>query len=104
MIHEDRFLQSEFAFGEGSGKTTGTGLIGYDVDTGFFTSTWVDSRSTRMSLRRSKDKFEGREIVLYSRSLDEKESRQSRTVTRLEDDGKKIVHRQFSLTSDGKER
>lgn len=46
MIHESRFLQSEFTFDGPSGKTTGTGLIGFESDTGLFTSTWVDSRST----------------------------------------------------------
>lgn len=54
-----------------------------------------------MSLRRSKEKFNGKEIVLFSRSLDEKESRPSRTVTRLEDDGKKILHQQFSVPQEG---
>ena len=104
MIHGGRFLQSEFVFAGPAGKTTGTGLIGFETQTGLFTSVWVDSRSTRMSLRHSKDKFDGKEIVLYSRSLEAKEGRQSRTVTRIEDHGKKIVHRQFSATRDGKER
>jgi Protein of unknown function (DUF1579) len=105
MIHGGRFLQSEFTFDGPSGKTTGTGTIGFDTDTGLFTSFWVDSRSTRISLRRSKDKFDGKEIVLFSRELDDgrKEARQSRTVTRLEDDGRKIVHRQYSV-GDAKER
>jgi hypothetical protein len=104
MTHGGRFLQSEFAFDGPGGKTTGTGTIGFEPDTGLFTSVWVDSRSTRMSLRRSKDKFDGAEIVLYSRSLDDKEGRQSRTVTRLGDEGKRIVHRQYSPTPDGEER
>jgi hypothetical protein len=104
MVHDGRFLQSEFTFDGPAGKTTGTGTIGYEAETGLFTSTWVDSRSTRMSFRRSKDEFNGTEIVLLSRSLDDKERRQSRTVTRLEDDGKKIVHRQYSPGPDGKER
>jgi hypothetical protein len=104
MTHGGRFLQSEFTFDGPAGKTTGTGTIGFEPDTGLFNSVWVDSRSTRMSLRRSKDKFDGTEIVLYSRSLDDTEGRQSRTVTRLEEGGKKIVHRQYSPTPDGKER
>jgi len=105
MIHGGRFLQSEFTFDGPSGKTTGTGTIGFDADTGLFTSFWVDSRSTRISVRRSKDKFDGKEIVLFSRELEDgrKEARQSRTVTRLEVDGKKIVHRQYSV-GDAKER
>lgn len=104
MTHGGRFLQSEFIFDGPGGKTTGTGTIGFEAETGLFTSVWVDSRSTRMSLRKSKDKFDGTEIVLFSRSLDDKEGRRSRTVTRLEDSGKKIVHRQYSPTADGKER
>jgi len=104
MIHGGRFLQSEFLFDGPGGKTTGTGTIGFEADTGLFTSVWVDSRSTRMSLRKSREKFDGTEIVLFSRSLDDKEGRQSRTVTKVEDGGKKIVHRQYSPTPDGKER
>jgi hypothetical protein len=106
MVQEGRFLQSDFTFHKGDTKTTGTGLIGYEPETGLFTSVWIDSRQTKMSLRGSKDKFSGEEIVLYSGSLKEgdKQLRQSRTVTRLEDEGRKIVHRQYNLMPDGKER
>jgi hypothetical protein len=106
MIHEGRFLQSEFVFGQDDKKTTGLGLIGFEADSGRFTSVWTDSRATRMSLRQSEDKFNGEEIVLYSKSLitGEKDERRTRTVTRLEDDGRKIVHRQYNPTPDGKER
>ncbi len=106
MIHDGRFLQSEFVFHQGDQKTTGLGLIGFDPDSGKFTSVWTDSRSTRMSLRQSEDPFDGREIVLYSRSLDPKAKigRRSRTVTRLEDDGRTIVHRQYTAGDEGKER
>jgi hypothetical protein len=31
MIHGGRFLQSDFVFGQGQARTTGLGLIGYDV-------------------------------------------------------------------------
>src|SRR5262245_51278922 len=48
MIHGGRFLESRFVFQGSSGKTTGTGTIGYETETGKFTSVWVDSRSTRM--------------------------------------------------------
>jgi hypothetical protein len=106
MVHDGRFLQSDFVFQHGDTKTTGLGLIGFETASGLFTSVWTDSRSTRMSLRRSQDRFDGKEIVLYSRSLAEggKEARRSRTVTRLEDGGNKIVHRQYAIGSDGKER
>jgi hypothetical protein len=106
MMHDGRFLRSEFVFQQGDAKTTGQGMIGFEPDTGAFTSVWTDSRATRMSFRQSQDKFDGQEIVLHSRTLQDggKESRRSRTVTRLEDEGRKIVHRQFTAAQDGKER
>jgi hypothetical protein len=108
MIHDGRFLQSEFVFDQGGRKTTGLGLIGFEPATGQFTSVWTDSRQTRMSLRRSHEPFDGQQIVLFSRSLDEKDRDPgpppSRTVSRIEDDGRKIVHRQFNTGPDGKER
>ena len=106
MLHGGRFLQSEFAFGQGESKTTGLGLIGFEPQTGLFTSVWTDSRATRMSFRQSRDKFAGEEIVLFSKSLAEggREARPTRTVTRLEDGGRKIVHRQYTAGADGQER
>jgi hypothetical protein len=106
MIHEGRFLCSEFVFQQGDNKTTGTGMIGFEPETETFTSAWTDSRSTRMSLRQSQGKFDGKEIVLYSASLKDgaKDARRSQTVTRLEDEGRKIVHRQYNAGTDGKER
>jgi hypothetical protein len=106
MIHGRRFLRSEFVFRQGGAESTGMGLIGFEPDTGRFTSVWVDSRSTRMSLRQSEDKFDGEQIVLYSKTLAAggREGRRTRTVTRLEDGGRKIVHRQYLPGPDGKER
>jgi hypothetical protein len=105
MIHEGRFLRSEFTFQQGDSKTTGLGIIGFEPANGTFTSVWSDSRATRMSMRQSKDKFDGREIVLFSRSLGEgTDARSSRTVTQLEENGRKIVHRQFTLGDGGTER
>jgi hypothetical protein len=106
MEHGGRFLRSEFVFHQGEARTTGTGMIGFETETGLFTSVWTDSRSTQMSLRRSREKFDGEQIVLFSASLQdgEKEKRRSRTVTRLEDEGRKIVHRQYSIDAEGKER
>ncbi len=106
LMHGGRFLRSEFVFGQGEARTTGTGLIGFEADSGLFTSVWIDSRTTRMSLRQSRDQFDGEQIVLYSKSLQEggREARTSRTVTRLEEDGRKIVHRQLTAGPDGKER
>jgi hypothetical protein len=106
MVHNGRFLNSEFVFGEGDSKTTGTGMIGFEPDKGVFTSVWTDSRQTRMSFRQGKDKFNGEEIIMYSQTLGDagKETRRSRTNTRLEQDGNRIVHRQYSLATDGSER
>jgi hypothetical protein len=106
LIHGGRFLQSEFTFRRGGETTTGTGLLGFDPASGLFTSVWIDSRSTRMSFRQGQEKFDGQQIVLHSRSLgdDGKKGRVSRTVTRLEDNDRKIVHRQYTADEGGKER
>ena len=106
MIHGGRFLQSEFTFFRGDEKTTGTGLIGFDPALGLFTSVWIDSRSTRMSFRQGREKFDGKQIVLHSRSLsnDGNKERVSRTVTRLEDNDRRIVHRQYTSGEGGRER
>jgi hypothetical protein len=105
MVHGGRFLKSEFVFGEGETRTTGAGMIGFEPDKGIFTSVWTDSRQTRMSFRQGKERFNGEEIILYSQALGEaNEARRSRTNTRLEQDGGKIVHRQYSLAADGSER
>lgn len=106
MIHDGHFLQSEFVFRQGDRETTGLGLIGFEPESGRFTSVWTDSRQTRMSLRQSRDRFDGEVIVLYSKSLDAdgKESRVTRTVARLEDGGRKIVHRQYAVGVNGEER
>lgn len=107
MEHDGRFLKSEFVFEQGGSKTTGTGLIGYETPNGPFTSVWIDSRQTKMSARAGKGPFDGKEIVLFSKSFGDDAkgpARSSRTVTRLEDDGKKIVHRQYAIAPDGSER
>src|SRR5262245_9083306 len=105
MIHDGRFLQSDFTFQQGELKTTGLGLIGFEPGPGTFTSVWTDSRATRMSLRQSKDKFDSKEIVLFGRSLGEgTDTRASRTVTQLEENGRKIVHRQYTPADGGAER
>jgi len=107
MLNEGRFLQSDFTFEGPSGKTTGLGLIGFEPESGLFTSVWVDSRSTRMSLRRSETPFNGEEIVLFGKSLDEAAAAgrpRSRTSTHLEDGGRRLIHKQYVPDADGKER
>ncbi len=106
MTQEGRFLESAFTFEGDAGKTTGTGLIGFEPETGKFTSVWIDSRQTRMSFRQAEEKFDGKKIVLVGKVLGEggKDGRRSQTVSTLEDDGKKILHRQSAIDADGKER
>jgi Protein of unknown function (DUF1579) len=103
MIHSGRFLKSEFVFGQGGDETTGLGIIGWDPSSKKFTSFWTDSRSTRVSIRQSEAGFDGQQIVLFSRSIDQDSpptaQRCSKTVTRLEDEGHTLVHRQYSLDS-----
>lgn len=106
MIHDGRFLQSDFVFGPDDRQSTGLGIIGFEPESGAFTSFWTDSRQTRMSVRQSRDPFDGEQIVLYSRSLEAeaKDARRSKTVSRLEDGGRKLIHRQYTLGPDGEER
>jgi hypothetical protein len=106
MIQNGKFLQSEFVFGKGDRKSTGLGIIGFEPESGRFTSFWVDSRQTRMSARQSREPFDGEKIVLYSLSLEPtgKESRRSKTVSLLEENGRKLIHRQFALGPGGEER
>ncbi len=56
MIHEGRFLQSDFVFRQGGKTMTGLGIIGFEPESGRFTSFWTDSRQTRMSVRQSQDR------------------------------------------------
>jgi hypothetical protein len=106
MIHDGRFLQSEFVFEQRGQKTTGLGLVGFDPQTGRFTTVWTDARSTRMSLRQSQGPFDGKEIVLFGRSVegDTTATRASRTVTHLENNNNRLVHRQYVAGPNGKER
>ena len=106
MIHDGRFLQSEFIFDQAGSKTTGLGLTGFESQSGRFTTVWTDSRQTRMSIRQSREPFNGKEIVLLSHSLEEdgKVVPPSRTISRIEHSDRKIIHRQFTTGADGKER
>jgi hypothetical protein len=105
MVHGGKFLRSEFVFNELDGtKTTGEGLLGFDPVKGVFSSVWTDSRSTRLSLRQSEGPFDGESVALYSRTMDnDPNARKSRTVAKLEDGGKRLVHRQYNAGPDGRE-
>lgn len=106
MVQDGKFLQSDFVFKHGDRTTTGQGVIGFESEAGRFTSFWVDSRQTRMSARQSREPFDGKQIVLYSLSLDPqaRETRRTKTVSTVEDGGRKLVHRQYILGSGGEER
>lgn len=105
MIHGGRFLQSDFTFDNAEGPSTGTGVIGFDPQSGRFTSFWVDSRSTRTSIRQSEGTFDGERVVLWSRTLGEDgAARRSRTESRVSADGQRIEHRQWAVAADGSER
>src|SRR5262249_23517110 len=82
----------------------GLGLIGFETESGKFTSVWTDARSTRMSIRQSRDRFDGTAIVLYAQALADEDKRfgGSRTVTRLEAEDRTVVHRLFVSGADGK--
>lgn len=97
MIHGGRFLRSEFVFKTPAGEATGLGVIGFEPDTGLFSSVWTDSRATRLSLRQSETPFDGEQIVLFGRALgvDAAKGPRSRTVTRLEAGGARLLHRQY---------
>jgi hypothetical protein len=105
MVQDGRFLQSDFTFHQDGKTTTGTGISGFDPQTGLFTTFWYDSRSTRFSIRQSRDPFDGKQIVLYSAALaaTHGQERQSRTVSHLEDNGRKLIHQQFNQDASGKE-
>ena len=106
MVHDGHFLESDFTFFEkDGGKTTGTGISGFDPKAGRFTTVWFDSRQTTMSMRQSEGTFDGKEIVLYGASLDgEKPSHRSITRTHLEDEGQVLVHRHYLVQDNGGER
>lgn len=106
LIHGGRFLRSSFVFRTPEGDVDGTGLIGFDPETGLFTSVWVDARSARVSIRRSERPFDGERIELVSQPLGgaEGDVRRSRTVTTLEDGGRRIRHQQFALADGAEDR
>ena len=104
MIHDGKFLESDFVFEQAGRKTTGTGIIGFEPETGLFSSVWTDARSTRMSLRQSQEPFDGNKIVLYGRSLAGAPAHFSRTESELQEGGRRLIHKQYTKGADGKER
>jgi hypothetical protein len=106
MVQDGRFLESRFTFRQDGTTTTGVGVSGFETRTGLFTTVWYDSRQTRMSIRQSREPFDGKQIVLYGVSLEPARSpgRESKTISHLEDGGRKLIHRQYSVGGDAKDR
>jgi hypothetical protein len=106
MVHDGHFLASDFVFFDADGgRTTGTGISGFDAKSGRFTTVWFDSRGTTLSLRQSESPFDGREIVLYGAFLEgTRPAHRSVTRTHLEEGGRVLIHRHYLIQDDGKER
>ncbi len=106
MVHEGHFLESDFVFfDKDGGRTTGTGISGFEAKSGRFTTVWYDSRGTTFSMRQSEGPFDGKEIVLYAAAFEPaKPGRRSITRSHLEQDGRILVHRHYLVQEDGKER
>ena len=106
MIQGGKFLQSDFTFFNADGsKSTGTGISGFDSRTNRFTTVWFDSRQTTMSIRQSDGTFDGKNIVLWTTPL-EPDHPERKTVARahLEEDGRVLLHRHFTIDDKGAER
>ncbi|MGH9534933.1 MAG: DUF1579 family protein [Terriglobales bacterium] len=107
MIKDGKFLESDFTFfnADGSKKFTGTGISGFDPSSGRFTTVWIDSRRTQMSIRQSHGKFDGKHIVLWATSLDrEHPHRTTFARAHLEDNGRVLIYNHYFLTPSGKPR
>ncbi len=106
MIQGGKFLQSDFTFfDKDGGKSTGTGISGFDAKTNRFTTVWYDSEKTSMSIRQSDGTFDGSTIVLWATSLDpDRPGHKSVARAHLEDNGHTLVHRHYSIDDKGTER
>lgn len=105
MIQDGKFLQSDFTFFNSDGKSTGTGISGFDSKTNRFTTVWYDSRQTTISIRQSDGKFDGKNIVLWDTPLDtEHPGRKTVARAHLEQDGRVLLHRHFAIDEKGAER
>ena len=106
MIQGGKFLQSDFTFlNADGGKSTGTGISGFDAKTNRFTTVWYDSEKTSMSIRQSDGTFDGVNIVLVATALDpDRPSRKTVARAHLEDNGHVLVHRHYVIGDKGSER
>jgi len=106
MVQDGKFLQSDFTFFNPDGtQTTGTGISGFDSKTNRFTTVWYDSRQTTMSIRQSDGTFDGNNIVLWATALDpDRPGRKTVARAHLEEEGRLLIHRHFSIDEKGAER
>ncbi len=106
MIQNGHFLESDFTFfDKDGGKSTGTGISGFDSKTNRFTTVWYDSRQTTMSIRQSDGTFDGKNIALYATPLDpDRPGRHTVARAHLEENGRVLVHRHFLIDDSGSER
>jgi hypothetical protein len=106
MIQDGKFLQSDFTFFNPDGtKSTGTGISGFDSKTNRFTTAWYDSRQTTMSIRQSDGTFDGKNIVLWATPLGpDRPGRKTVARAHLEEDGRVLLHRHFTIDDKGEER
>jgi hypothetical protein len=60
----------------------------------------------RRAIRQSKEPLDGTQIVLYSVSLGGSHGQEhtSRTVSYLEDEGNRLIHRQYNAAASGAEK
>ena len=106
MVQDGKFLQSDFTFINPDGtRSTGTGISGFDPKTNRFTTVWYDSRQTTMSIRQSDGTFDGKNIILWATSLDpDHPGRKTVAQAHLEENGRLLFHRHFSINDKGQER
>lgn len=106
MVHDGKFLESQFAFFNPDGtRSTGTGISGFDSRTDRFTTVWYDSRQTTMSIRQSDGTFDGKNIVLWATPLDpDNPGRKTVARAHLEEGGRVLVYRHFLIDGKGNER
>ncbi len=106
MIQDGKFLQSDFVFfNANGGKSTGTGISGFDPKTNRFTTVWYDSEKTTMSIRQSDGTFDGTNIVLWATALDpDRPGRKTVARAHLEENGHILDHRHYTVDDKGNER
>lgn len=104
MIQGNLFLESDFTFHHPNGTTTtGMGLSGFTPSDGKFTTVWLDSTRTEMSIRQSRGKFDGKTLALYAQQVDrEHPGRETFAKAHLEDNDKVLIYDHYYVGPDNK--